>query len=91
MARFYRVLKETPLWEEGAIISNDSDSGGYRPVDELFVKEIDGVNLRWYEGAAAVEKQPEWFERVYKVSVLKKVQYLAKDAAKKVMKDQYKG
>lgn len=80
MSKYYRVLKETPIWEEGCILSNDS--GHYKPISDLWVKDIKGVDEAWWEGAAAVENQPTWFQRVYEVSVLGKAKYLTKDAAK---------
>lgn len=81
MSKYYKCLQETPLWEKGAIISNKEGSG-YRPISDLWVKDIEGITESWYEGAEAVENQPEWFQRVYNVSVLGKTKYLAKDAAK---------
>lgn len=90
MKKFYRVLKETALWEKGAIISG-GDGDSYRPVDPVFVKDIDGVNESWNEGAAAVENQPEWFERVYEMHGLKKMAYGTKKQAQAAAAALYEG
>lgn len=94
MVRYYKTLKETPLWEEGAIISNckDSDSDyGYRPVDTIFVKDVDGLDDSWYEGAKAVENQPDWFMRVYPIGKLEKMVFGDKKQAQAAAAVMYKG
>lgn len=87
MAKYYKVIKDHPMWEVGAILHNvDADgdpSDSYYPINDLWVKDIEGVNERWCEGGKLVENQPEWFQRVYKVNVLKQAKYLAKEEARK--------
>lgn len=90
MARYYKVIKDHPMWEIGAIISNKDDSRDYRPISDLFVKDINGVTEKWYEGSALVENQSEWFERVYEHKVVGAVKYLSKEVARQLIKDQYK-
>lgn len=89
--KFYRALRETPLWVEGAIVSNDGDHAGYRPIDSVFVKDIDGVDEKWYEGRQAVENQPDWFERVYEMNGLKKLAYGSKKQAQAAAAALYQG
>lgn len=91
MTKYYRVIKDHPLWEVGALLSNTTNPSYYQPLDDLHVKSLSGVEgEKWHEGAALVENQPEWFERVYKVSVLKQTKYLAKEAARKAHDELYK-
>lgn len=88
MSKFYKIIKDHPVWEVGTIL--ELRDGRYYPIDDLYVKDIKGVNSDWCEGSDLIENQPEWFERVYKVNVLKQAKYLAKDAARKVHEELYK-
>jgi len=91
MAKFYKVIKDHPMWEVGCIISNKTDGDSYYPVHgDMYLKDIKGVTERWHEGDDLVENQPEWFQRVYEVDVLGKVKYLAKDAARAAYEQLYK-
>lgn len=93
MARFYKVVKDHPLWEVGAIISNADDYDRYKPISDMWQHTLDtGKELGdgWYEGAEVVENRKEFFVRVYKVSVLKQVKYLSKDAARKAHDELHK-
>lgn len=84
--RYYKVIKDHPMWEVGAILhnidSNGDSSENYYPINDLHIKEIKGLNGSWHEGGSLIENQTEWFERVYKISVLKQVKYLRKDKAR---------
>lgn len=88
---YYRVLKETPLWEEGAIIENNGEGGGYRPIDSVFVKDVKGIDDSWYEGDDAVENQPDWFERVYPIGKLNKTAFGTKKQAQAAAAALYEG
>lgn len=90
MSKYYKVLRETPYWEKGAIIKKDGDNSGYTPLDDLFLKDIKGLSTENYVESCVVESQPEWFERVYEVRVLGKARYLAKEHARKAHEDLYK-
>ena len=90
MAKFYKVIKDHPIWEIGAILSNERGANYYYPTSDLFVKDIEGVDENWYEGAKLVENQSEWFERVYEIKLLGKAKYLAKEAARKAHEELYK-
>lgn len=93
--KFYRVKKDTFMWDEGAILQlnkdlkslNISQSGGYMAIDELFHATEIGEE---YISANIIENNPEWFERVYPVSHLTKVVYELKDKAKEMLARNYK-
>lgn len=71
MARYYRVLKDTPLWVKGAIISNKNNSHEYLVMDEVWEK----VELKEeYLTAHIIEDKDngDFFERVYPIGDLKK-------------------
>lgn len=85
MSKYYRVIKDHPMWEIGAILSNMAGGDSYKPITDLWQKTLDdGKELpnTWHEGAMLVENQKEWFERVYDISVLGKTKYLTKDLAR---------
>lgn len=85
MSKFYRVKKDTPAWEAGAILKHDSDKS-YSPISDLWNTEAADEAIKdtpLCMRAALIENCPEWFERVYEVSVLGKSKYLIKEGAKK--------
>lgn len=93
MTRHYRVIKDHPLWEIGAILSNEDTRGEYKAVSDIWDQELPGYtgNGGWYESQSLVEHQPEWFERVYSVKVLGQAKYLTREAAKKFHNDSFTG
>lgn len=91
MSKFYRVIKDLPLLDVGAILSNEKDSREYFPINDLFTKDVKDISGGdWYEMARLVENQPEWFERVYKVTLATQARYLAKDKAREFYDKLYK-
>lgn len=71
--KYYRVKKDTFLWAEGAVLKiNDN---GYIPIEDIWNKTEDQTE---YITCRLVEKNPEWFERVYKDD-LKGLYYRTKD------------
>lgn len=82
MAQFYKVIKDHPMWDEGAILSNEEDSDRYYPIDEVFVKDIEGISSSWYEGGKLIENQSEWFQKVYPITGLKKKIFGTREQAK---------
>ena len=65
--KYYKVLKDTPLWRKNAVLSFDEDlgeEGGYSPIDDMW-NMTDKVGTE-HISSPIVEEQPEWFERVYK-------------------------
>lgn len=85
--KYYRVIKDNFLWEDGAILKQNSDNSGYVPVDDIFCK-IEHTNE--YISKDIIEKSPEYFEKVYKVDLLTKVVYETKDRAKELITRGYK-
>lgn len=76
--KYYRALQDSFLWHKGAILKNDGD--GYRPISDLW--DTTEHNGEEYITARIVENNPEWFERVYEISVLGKAKYLTREAAR---------
>lgn len=92
MNKHYRVIKDHPLWEVGAILEKGDDGYNYKPISEIWTKDLVGEDIQDFaEGASLVENQPEWFERVYEISILGKAKYLSKEAAKKAHDQLYEG
>lgn len=68
MTKYYRIIKEHPMWEVGAIIANTySSGGGYVPVEDIWDK-IEDKDRHYYESKEIVEAKvnKDFFERVYK-------------------------
>lgn len=88
MAKFYRVKKETPAWEAGAVVSNEKDSAKYKTINDLWDKEcIEGIE--YWESLKVVESSPEWFERVYPVNLIKKTVYKLKAQAQELLSKEH--
>jgi hypothetical protein len=89
MEKFYRVLKENPLWEVGAIINGDDENDkGYSAIDPVFEKGeyIGGEYLSW----GVIENSPEYFQRVYKLDTISKVVYETRDKVVEALKKGFK-
>lgn len=69
MTKYYRLKKETPIWEEGAILSNEGNSTSYKPIEDIW-NRVPGT-IGYYESEKIVEahENSHWFERVYRDSV----------------------
>lgn len=79
--KFYRVKKDLPTWKVGAVLKNEGEKGGYKSVNDLY--DCDCVEGKEYhETSYVVENSPEFFERVYPVSLLSKVVYKVKEEAR---------
>jgi hypothetical protein len=92
MKKFYKVIKENPLWEVGAILENNENGGrGYSPIDDIFLRhEVpDDFNGEYLSGYV-VEDSPEYFQRVYKVDLATRVLYETKEKAMELLKKQFK-
>lgn len=82
--KYYRVKKDTFMWDEGAILKYDGSlggHGGYQPVSDIW-NAIDLKDVDEYISGHIIENNPEWFERVYEISVFGKITYGTKEAAK---------
>lgn len=89
--KYYKVIKEHPVWQIGTILKKEEKLSQYNAIDEIYLKDIPGVNNSWGEGAALVENCPEWFQRVYKVDTLTKVVYEVKEKALELLQKNFKG
>ena len=85
MTKYYRVKKDTFLWEEGAIISNTNTSGGYSPVEDIWNKTKDQNE---YITSKIIEDDinSDFFERVY-ADNLEKMIFKTKDQLKDAFKN----
>lgn len=77
MTKYFRVIKDNPLWSIGAIISNQRNKMQYYPISDVWLK-VEEVNAEFLS-APIIETQPDFFERVYK-SENEKMVFLTKDA-----------
>ena len=93
MSKFYRVLQDTFMWNKGAIIEYDEDSGtagGYVAIDDIW----DAVPLKGeYISARIIESADNstFFERVYPLSGLKKKVFGTKKQAQPAAAAPYEG
>ena len=62
MTKYYRVIKDTPLWKVGAILEK-CENGRYEAVEDIWDKVNRG---RLEEYGEVVEGNPDFFQRVYK-------------------------
>ena len=64
--KYYRVIKDTFLWNKGAILELDANkgiNGCYMPIEDIW--NVNDSVSNEYISAQIVESNPEWFERVY--------------------------
>ena len=64
MTKYYRVKKDTFMWLEGAILSDDNSSDGYKAIQDVWDKvELKGE----YISPRIIEDKDnaDFFERVY--------------------------
>lgn len=84
---YYKVIKKNFLFVEGAILRNNVN--GYIPVDPVFYTDNVPEDCNEYISSEIVEKCPEFFEQVYKVSRAKRVLYTTKEKARELLKKDY--
>ena len=89
--KFYRVKQNVPSLDAGAIIKFDGDR--YTPVNDLYNTEAGDLivekNGRITFNSIAVEKSPEFFERVYEVKLLSKIVYKLKAEARELFQKEH--
>lgn len=86
--KYYKVIKDNFLWEDGAILTETSDNEGYRPISDIYKKsEFDNNE---YTSSGIVENSPEYFARVYKVDLISRTLYEVKEEAIKILDKQFK-
>lgn len=72
--KYYRLTKDYPIWEKGAILSNEENSEKYTPISDVWCRDLDNGKSTegFWDSASLVENMAEWFERVYPIGDLKK-------------------
>ncbi len=82
MDKFYRVKKDLPWVTVGAVLKKVGSN--YKLVNDLYTTDAveEGQDLHFI--AYGIEHAPEWFERVYEVSLLTKTVYKLKEEAKEL-------
>jgi hypothetical protein len=86
MTKYYRLKKDTFMWKEGAIISNNyRNEEGYRAIEDIWDKVP--LSTEEYISAHIIENpdNADFFERVYSNS-LDKMLFLTAEQLKDVMK-----
>lgn len=87
---YYRAIKDSFLWREGAILmlcGNEGTEGGYRPIEDIW--DSTEYNGGEYISSRIIENQPEWFERVYPLKNDGKIMFATKEEAKEAYKNQF--
>lgn len=81
---YYRVLKDTPSLDKGAILKKTAD-GHYRPISDIWYTPAGATliddNYSKFTGKV-IESSPEWHERIYEVGILGKTSFVTKEVAK---------
>ena len=80
--KYYRVTKDNPLWEVGAILK-DSEGNGYVGVEDIWDKH---KSMSEYLSCNIIENSPEFFERVY-TDNLEKMIFKTKEQLKESFKN----
>jgi len=89
MTKYYKVIKDHPFWEIGAIIGSDKRIEGqlntYTAIEDVWDKfEFKDVeNDDYSEWSKVIENAPEFFQRVYRNKVEEMIFY-TKDELKKL-------
>jgi hypothetical protein len=94
MEKYYRVLKDTFMWEEGAILklnkdlNSFDDEGGYEPIEDIWNTTPENNE---YVSTSIIEneKNSQYFQRVYKVG-LKGMIFNTADQIKEKYKTKFK-
>ena len=70
--KYYKVIKDTFMWEVGAILGEGArgNSSGYVGIEDIWDKH---KNMTEYISKSIIENSPEFFERVYTDNVEKMV------------------
>ena len=84
MTKYYRVKKNTFMWEEGAILKlnyGSGSDGGYMAISDLW-DASEYVDDEYISKKIIEDKSnSEWFERVYSINLLKSTVYKIKEEA----------
>lgn len=85
--KYYRCVKDNFLWKKGAILFVDGDQ--VRPISDVW--DVNEHVDSEYISLPNIVANPEWFERVYKVDLIKSTVYKVKAEAQKLLDEQMKG
>jgi hypothetical protein len=91
--KYYRVVKDHPFWELGAIISNESNEDYYLTTNDIFMKQdADGDDFESARGFSSdIVEYSDFFERVYPMGKLEKAMFGNKKQAQAAASALYKG
>lgn len=78
--KYYKVVKETPAWERGAILECDGD-GGYKAINDLWDKIENNGD---YVEIKKVVEGSDFFERVYAMGKASKMLFVTKEKAQEM-------
>lgn len=87
---YYRVKKDTFLWDKGAILEKQkfTQGMGYVAINDLWDATEHMGNE--YISARIIENDPDWFERVYPVNLVSKTVYKIKEEAREFFEKTHK-
>lgn len=89
--KFYRLKKDTPALNAGAILKKGDCDSDYQPISDIWDTDACESNNRSYFTAYVVEHAADWYERVYPVNLLTKTVYKLKAEAMEAMNKEYDG
>lgn len=86
--KYYRVLKDTPAWKQGAIVELDDNE--YKAINDLW-DNVENLKETYYETVQIVENSPEFFERVYAMGKAQKMLFVTKEKAQEMASKYFTG
>lgn len=91
--KYYKVVKDHPFWETGAIVSNEDVETNYKAINDIFMKQY--TDSEDFEPSlsfkALVVEYSDFFERVYQMGKLEKMLFGTKKQAQAAAMALYKG
>lgn len=82
--KYFRVKKDTPIWAEGAVISNKEDSNKYKAISDLWDRMEDASSLCLLANVVEAEENAEFFERVYEANAFGKLAFVTREKAREL-------
>lgn len=86
--KYYRLTKDSATHKKGAIFQKKEVN--YSAISDLWDEESLKNGVSWAECPAVIENSPEWYERVYELSLLGKTKYAIKEIAQKRYEETYR-
>ena len=90
MAKYYRVKKQTFMWDEGAIISDESSAGRYVSTSDVWDR-IPGMSEYISANIIEHENNSDFFEQVWPMGKLEKAVFGSRKQAQAAAAAVYKG